>query len=127
MVLECPRCSGVELEEIELDQVLIDRCPQCGGLWFDNAEIGEIVGREPGRREFESIVPPSRCSTNELTCPRCDAIALRRLSSQAEDGREHILYRCVSCIGTWLDRGELREEEDSGLVDVLKEHFKHLP
>jgi Zn-finger nucleic acid-binding protein len=127
MALECPRCSELVLSEIELDDVVIDRCPRCAGLWFDNSEIGEIIGRSSGLARLESIVPSSDSAQTKMPCPRCDQVQLRELISKEGDDRQYIVYRCASCMGTWLDRGELREIEDSGLVQILKDHFGKLP
>jgi len=100
----------------------VDRCPRCAGLWFDNAEIGEITGMRSKLQDFESIVPSSNFTETEMSCPRCEGVALRRLAAKGK-GVERTLYRCVSCVGTWLDRGELKELEDPTLVGTLKRYF----
>ncbi len=123
MALDCPRCRQVVLNEIEVGGVVLDRCPRCAGIWFDNSEIGELVGRQSQVTSFESIVPPSDLSDEKINCPRCDDVSLRKLVSQREGKRERVVYRCVSCIGTWLDRGELRDAEDAGLAEVLQDFF----
>ena len=122
MALDCPRCQGVALEEIELGETPIDRCPRCAGLWFDNAEAGEITGMRSQLQKFESMVPPSEYGEEEIMCPRCEGVPLRRLALSGET-REHQLLRCVSCVGTWVDRGELREIEDASLVETLTTYF----
>jgi Zn-finger nucleic acid-binding protein len=122
MALKCPRCSPINLEEIELSDIPIDRCPRCAGLWFDNAEVTATTGLKTELLGFESIVPPTQFAEKEMYCPRCDDVVLRRLDVQG-DGRNQILYRCVSCLGTWIDRGELREEEDPNLLNALRSYF----
>ena len=125
MALECPRCNEVLLDEIELGETPVDRCPQCAGLWFDNAEVGEITGMRTKLNKFESIVPPSDFCEEEMLCPRCEGVALRRLTMEGDE-RKHTLFRCVSCVGTWLDRGELKEIEDKTLVENLKTYFEKI-
>jgi Zn-finger nucleic acid-binding protein len=126
MALACPRCKNVDLEEIELRDVLIDRCPRCAGLWFDNAELGEITGMRAKLKGLESIIPESQFSDDSVHCPRCEGIVLRELNVE-DGGRTHSLFRCVSCMGTWLDRGSLRAQEDGRLIDALKGYFMTLP
>ena len=125
MALDCPRCREILLEEIELGEIPIDRCPRCAGLWFDNAEVGEITGLRSKLHKFESVVPPSDFSEEEMLCPRCDNVALRRLTVDGTH-RKHVLFRCVSCVGTWLDRGELKEHEDKRLTETLKAYFSNI-
>jgi Zn-finger nucleic acid-binding protein len=112
----------VALEEIELGETFVDRCPRCAGLWFDNAEAGEITGMRTQLEKFESIVPPSDHGEEEILCPRCEGVPLRRLTLPG-DTRNHQLLRCVSCVGSWVDRGELREIEDQTLVETLTTYF----
>jgi hypothetical protein len=38
-------------------------------------------------------------------------------------GPGRMVYRCASCSGTWIDRGELREQEDPGLPENLRRYF----
>jgi Zn-finger nucleic acid-binding protein len=127
MSLDCPRCFGVKLEEVEVDEVIIDRCPRCAGIWFDNAEIGEIIGRGSGPRKIDTMVPAPKFTDSDLKCPHCSDVQLRKLSFGAEGGRSYVIYRCISCVGTWLDRGELREAEDPRLAAVLKDYFSKAP
>ncbi len=125
MALKCPRCTDVDLDEIELDEVLIDRCPRCAGLWFDNSELGEITGMRPKLKKLESFVPASEHSDDNMPCPRCDGVLLRHVTTE-EQTRRHALLRCASCMGTWMDRGELRTLEDKHLIDTLKAYAKEL-
>src|SRR5262249_32654029 len=43
--MRCPKC-GLELEEIVLRGVRIDKCFGCGGLWLDAGELEELTQRE---------------------------------------------------------------------------------
>ena len=118
MALDCPRCKTGVLQEIELGDVPIDRCDTCAGLWFDNDELAQVTGRGDLALEIEGTIPPVEAADNRLACPRCPEVALRRL-----DVRGVAVYRCVSCAGTWLDRGALSAEEDPGLGDRLRDRF----
>lgn len=123
MSLLCPRCVSVELQEIVVGDVVIDRCQRCAGLWFDHAEIGGLVGRQSRISTMESIVPGAEHQDPSLACPHCTNVVLRKLVVENDTQRPRFMYRCVSCVGTWVDRGELREVEDPRLVDTLKAYF----
>ncbi len=109
MGLNCPRCSTGTLEGLELGDVLIDRCVVCAGLWFDQGEIEQLVGESDRIRKMEAEVPAAEGS---IYCPRCAGIRLRPVLLGRPDGSEVYAFRCASCMGTWLDRGVLRREED---------------
>lgn len=125
MALDCPRCRVGNLHEIEIGEVLIDRCDTCAGLWFDNDEVGDIAGPKGVGRRIEGALPPVENALPKMACPRCPEVALRRLRIDRPDpnARAAVVFRCVSCGGTWLDRGELCEYEDPGLPDLLRRHF----
>jgi Zn-finger nucleic acid-binding protein len=124
MALDCPRCKRVKLEEVDLGEVVIDRCSRCAGLWFDNDEIGEAIGRHSGLRELESAIPSVEAEVGALSCPRCPDVALRKLTVDATAGRRpSVVFRCASCAGTWIDRGQLHDHEDPRLIDALRAYF----
>lgn len=125
MALNCPRCNDVELDEIELGDVLIDRCPRCAGLWFDHNEIGEITTMRTKLQTLESAIPPSDLSEDHARCPRCEGVFLRRASSGTSPTDN--LLRCASCMGTWMDRGVLSKFEDDKLIEILKAFAADLP
>jgi hypothetical protein len=45
----CPRC-GVELIEVERENVKVDLCKQCSGIWLDAGEL-EALEREQADHE----------------------------------------------------------------------------
>ncbi len=122
MSLSCPRCKHTLLEEIELREVPLDRCPSCAGIWFDNAEVSQLTRLKNKLYAFESIVPASTSREEKLPCPKCNGVTLRRLVLPSA-GRDKILFRCASCLGTWIDRGELREIEDPSLAETVTAFF----
>ena len=125
MALTCPRCRPTMLDELDFNDTTIDRCPRCGGLWFDNAEVAALTELKPEQIKMASIVPSEDFAEASMTCPRCDDIALRKLFFGGKP-RERVLYRCISCLGTWLDRGELKDEEDPKLKETLTAYFSKL-
>ena len=41
--MKCPKC-GHDLEEINYQDIMIDRCPDCKGIWLDHGEL-ELLGK----------------------------------------------------------------------------------
>lgn len=123
MMLTCPRCGAKKLEEIGVADTVIDRCRCCGGLWFDSDEIGGLVGRTAGVRRMETTLPPDPGVKAGPACPRCAGVALRELAMDGEGGDGRTVLRCASCLGTWIDRGELRAFEDGHVIEALRAYF----
>jgi Zn-finger nucleic acid-binding protein len=111
------------LDVLELGEVIVDRCTCCGGLWFDNDEIGALLGRTPVVRRLETTVPPEAGRAPDLACPRCAELPLRAMPVADGEGGASTVFRCASCSGTWVDRGELRAYEDPRLVETLRLFF----
>jgi len=40
--MKCPKC-GSDLEEINYQQIMIDRCVECRGIWLDHGELEMLV------------------------------------------------------------------------------------
>ena len=45
--MKCPKC-GMQLEEISLRDVRVDKCFHCQGMWLDAGELEKITTKEPG-------------------------------------------------------------------------------
>ena len=43
--MRCPKC-GMELQEIELRNVKVDKCFTCEGIWLDAGELETLVQME---------------------------------------------------------------------------------
>ena len=43
--MKCPKC-GSDLEEINFQNVMIDKCAECLGIWLDHGEIELLVKGE---------------------------------------------------------------------------------
>ncbi len=106
----CPRCSG-ELRPIvfeEVGSINLDRCPECQGIWFDKGELDRVNDCVWTNVE-EMTLGRARAADEKLRCPRCQGI-LDALSPL--DDQELVLDRCPSCLGFWLDKGELDRVRD---------------
>ena len=124
MELDCPRCKVGKLEEIEIENILIDRCEVCGGLWFDSGELTQMSGDAESVKELEAQIPTE---SGTLECPRCTKTEMRRQKlSENGVGDCDTVYRCPSCLGSWIDRGVLRRGEDKLIAQNTRECFTSL-
>jgi len=53
--MRCPK-DGMELIEIELKGVRVDKCSHCGGIYLDNGELEKIVQSTPASEGFVSHI-----------------------------------------------------------------------
>ena len=49
--MHCPKC-GMELIEIDLKGVKVDKCSECDGLWLDANELEAILEKEKGKLDL---------------------------------------------------------------------------
>jgi len=52
--MRCPKC-GMELKEIAVRGVQVDRCFSCNGTWLDKGEL-EKLGREGGQESVMASI-----------------------------------------------------------------------
>jgi hypothetical protein len=45
--MKCPKC-GMDLQELAMGGVHVDKCCNCGGLWLDHGEMDAIHAKSPG-------------------------------------------------------------------------------
>lgn len=46
--MKCPKC-GADLVTELIEKIPIDRCPECSGIWLDNGELEALGGaKNPG-------------------------------------------------------------------------------
>ena len=45
--LKCPRC-GLEMQEVAIEHVKVDRCTECGGVYLDKGELEILRHVRPG-------------------------------------------------------------------------------
>jgi Zn-finger nucleic acid-binding protein len=43
--MQCPRCPGVSLLELDRDGITLDRCEACRGIWLDRGELERLLAR----------------------------------------------------------------------------------
>jgi hypothetical protein len=59
--MRCPKC-GLELEEIVLRGVHLDKCFGCNGLWLDAGELEELTGR--AHEDLQAVADVFRSNTS---------------------------------------------------------------
>lgn len=121
--MNCPSCTGVELNEEPAGDMSIDRCPQCHGIWLDACELEHLLTRLPhpllqSDRHFR----PAASEGPRRTCPHCKGTSyLIKLNSLIRPGT--ILDTCPVCFGVWLDAGELGQLAAPDLLSRMHELF----
>ena len=53
--MRCPKC-GMELKEIAVRGVQVDRCFSCNGTWLDAGELEKLGGGQPSESVVTSLL-----------------------------------------------------------------------
>ena len=107
--MKCPR-DGSELSKVELLNIELDKCHKCDGIWLDRGELESI--RDSKVSDIEEAIERKygnpECQPGEtegyMQCPRCEGRLQRFNYSYIASV---YLDRCDTCLGIWLDDGEL--------------------
>ena len=105
--MKCSKCRTVDLHEIFVEGVAIDRCDSCDGVWLDSQELNELLAEDA--RHVASLRRgkfTSKAEGKRGFCPR-DSVELLRVYSAIE--RSVVLDVCPDCGGIWLDGGEFEK------------------
>ena len=43
--MKCPKC-GMDLHEVEVSGISVDRCHSCNGTWFDAGEMEQLISQQ---------------------------------------------------------------------------------
>jgi len=114
--MKCPRDGTSLITEPVAGNAVIDRCPSCSGVWLDQREL-ELL-------QQQSDVPAARLddidliggayelarqrARPEIACPRCsEPLAALEYAYCSQI----LIDRCIKCGGVWLDQGELEALE----------------
>jgi len=81
------------MQRFLVEQVELDRCPFCGGMWFDRGELESVSGR---------ALTLERLAGD--TTRRCAYCGITLQTALLESTPAEV---CGSCLGTYLDDGEL--------------------
>ena len=112
----CPKCGGDALEQVWKSRIKLDRCRRCRGIWFDEGELALFNNTELDIPDIRKVL--DKGETTRFTCPRCPEMKLIEFPFRdvpfpiVEIERKMVKVDwCLSCLGCWLDDGELEKIE----------------
>ncbi len=115
----CPKCQH-DMEEVDFEEIKVDRCPNCGGIWFDMLEK-EHLKKMKGSESIDSGDPSKGKKFNQLDridCPVCHTPLLR----MADNRQPHIWYEsCPVCFGAFFDAGEFKDYRQETWQDFFRD------
>jgi len=108
----CPRCGNRPLRRRKLkdSRIEVDFCEKCRGAWFERRELEKALDVA-----MKDLRIPEYAGASTRPCPDC-AKALREFDYPQTYVKVDM---CSSCLGIWLDPGELRE------IKLVREHLKN--
>ncbi|MCA9213578.1 MAG: zf-TFIIB domain-containing protein [Planctomycetales bacterium] len=110
--MQCPR-DGTVLENVVVLRTILDKCHTCDGLWLDAGELERICDKhvtgveEQLEKDFGNPVAERRPMKGFMRCPKCENARLQRIGYSYSGSKVVEIDRCESCLGLWIDKGEL--------------------
>jgi len=101
--MRCPRDKMPMEETLCENKILADTCSYCDGIWLDNEELKSLTGLDRDILEGEKIKEGIEWD-EVLACPVCNIEMEKRYFSKEKSVK---IDRCPSCLGIWLDTGEM--------------------
>ncbi len=101
--MRCPRDKMPLEEALCENKIFADTCSYCDGIWLDNEELKTLTGLERDILEGEKIKEGIEWD-EILLCPVCNIEMEKRYFSKEKTVK---IDRCPSCLGIWLDTGEM--------------------
>lgn len=102
MKMYCPHCKKDSLvsHRVKDRDVTVEYCKDCRGIWFDGREMEQMIDVA----SVELAIPDGAKPVNRV-CPKC------HVPMQAFNYPQTFVKveMCPTCIGLWLDGGELKE------------------
>ncbi len=128
--MKCPVCKE-EMVILELDSVEIDYCYSCSGIWLDEGEL-ELLLEDSNKKEelLSSLLPVKLIREKSRRCPICN----KKMEKVYLGNEKSILIdRCKKKHGLWFDKGELNDiielasfDADNKVLNFLKSLFKYV-
>jgi uncharacterized protein len=112
----CPRCDNnldyVTADDLEIHPPpFLDHCPDCGGIWIQRESLSPLIDVDIKhlKRWEEHLMAHVRgaLATKEdqpILCPVCQ-VALEEHPYARDESV--LIDQCRTCLGVWLDSGEL--------------------
>ena len=116
-IMRCP-IDQIELEKKNYESLVeIDECPKCSGIWLDQGELEKIQDiQENDYSEDLKKVPNEMIAAYEqarqqnaadIICPNCKVEMFKKEGY----GTQIVIDKCPKCFGVWLNKGELKALE----------------
>jgi PAT family beta-lactamase induction signal transducer AmpG len=116
--IRCPKCRS-DMEQIEIEDVVIDRCTRCNGIWFDEGEVEALSNKKAAAAiDIGSAeVGKQHNVVDNYPCPRCGG----EMEKKVDPRQRHIWYEtCIDCEGSFFDAGEFLDLSQLTISDVFK-------
>ena len=105
--MDCPVCREA-MVTCELNEVEVDYCPSCTGIWLDEGELEILLGNSDNAHKLlHSFKKVSDHSEILRKCPICLKKMNKIIVSDSQNPL--ILDKCAKDHGLWFDKGELQE------------------
>ena len=98
--MNCPRCKD-ELQVEWFKEIEVDRCPACTGMWLDEGELNQLEDTTLDQDKIKGSLM-YRSFQGDLPCPRCQG-PMHLFHYRAYNLE---LDFCEQEHGVWLDGGE---------------------
>ena len=109
--MDCPKCKSGLVNGVLGDMLLTKHCTECEGDWISAhnyqswqstlSPVALDVGMIPQDRDLPYT--PSPLDSKTVPCPECGRILSRGKIPLREP---FYIEHCLTCSGTWCDRGE---------------------
>ena len=119
--LTCPKDQGTMLHA-DARGVWVERCDCCGGIWLDCGELERLVKHKTAVKEVDagsalSLKRFAIGAPGPRKCPRDGTV----LTTMQHHEQKHIVIdRCSTCMGIFLDAGELKDIADFTLSERIR-------
>ncbi|MBI5349406.1 MAG: zf-TFIIB domain-containing protein, partial [Chloroflexi bacterium] len=119
---ECPACGG-KFGTVQVGPYQVDRCGACSGVWLDERELEKILAVDhrilkQKRSDAESAAPKDK----KGKCPRCGGTLIKMANLRANINTDS----CSVCYGMFLDAGELDALDQPNLVASIGQLLRKL-
>ena len=119
--LACPKDQGI-MRRVDAGGVNVEQCQCCGGLWLDCGELERLAKEKPVADKVDTgrpLTPKAYAlgAPGTRVCPRDGAI----LATMKHPQQTHVaIDRCPTCLGIFLDAGELKDLATFSLGERLR-------
>lgn len=104
-VIHCPRCDSA-METIEDPDFSYEECPECSGVFLDEGEMNAFATGRSGNIEFSTLHDQEKGERfTRRVCPKCEDQNMEKMALLGYS--DIILDVCRSCRGFFFDPDEL--------------------